>query len=188
VVVDLDDHPLITRAARYLGRQPARLDTDRDTGLGTDDDRLRLRPAPPARRLTGRRDGAGLVTVTLPRAGAHSLDPYGTTRAMQSWRRLLRPGGFLLTALTAGAYRSGPMSHRSTVIAAAQAAGMSWHQEFVVALVPLPEHEPRALPDTPTGSAAVPADDTNDPLPEPVHDVVHVRLLAFRNLPGDDRG
>jgi hypothetical protein len=65
---------------------------------------------------------------------------------------------------------------------------MSWHQEFVVALVPLPEHEPRALPDTPTTCAAVPLDDAPDRIRELVHKVVHVRLLAFRDLSGGERG
>src|SRR5438046_695496 len=66
VVIDLDAHPMINRAARFLGRQPAHLITN---GEG------RVRPAPPARRLFGRRNGAGLITARLPRAGAYSLDP-----------------------------------------------------------------------------------------------------------------
>ncbi len=173
VVIDLDAHPMITWAARFLGRQPAHLVTD---GEG------RVRPAPPARRFFGRRNGAGLITARLPRAGAYSLDLHGMTRAMQSWRPLLRPGGYLLTALTAHnpehGSGAGAVSHRCTVITAARAAGLTWQQEFLVLRVPLPEFEPRAMPDTAATTAAA--------LLDGYHDVIHVRLLAFRNETGDD--
>src|SRR4051794_39433068 len=50
VLVDLDHDPLITDAARYLGRQPAHL---------TDGNLRRLEPALPVPRIAGDRDGAG---------------------------------------------------------------------------------------------------------------------------------
>ncbi len=168
VVIDLDAHPMINRAARFLGRQPAHLVTG---GEG------RVRPAPPARRLFGRRGGAGLITARLPRAGAYRLDLYGMTKAMQSWRPLLRPGGYLLTALTAHGPEAGAVSHRCTVITAARTAGLTWQQEFLVLRVPLPEYEPRAMPDT---AATTPA-----ALLDGHHEVTHIRLLAFRNGAGD---
>src|SRR5207248_5170114 len=130
--IDLDDHPIIARAARFLGRQPGR--------LLTDGERHRVQPAPPARRIVGR-NGAGLLMARLPRAGAHSMDLYGMTQAMQSWRPLLRPGGYLLAALTAHGPEAGSVGHRCTVITAARTAGLTWQQEFLVLRVPLPEFE-----------------------------------------------
>jgi hypothetical protein len=55
---------------------------------------------------------------------ADSLDLHGMTRVMNTWRRLLRPGGHLIVALTARGPEPGAVSHRSTVIAAARAAGL----------------------------------------------------------------
>jgi hypothetical protein len=170
IVIDLDDHPMTTRAARFLGRQPAR--------LLTDGERQRVQPTPHTRRLFGRHTGAGLIMARLPRAGAYSMDLYGMTRAMQSWRPLLRPGGYLLAALTAHGPEAGSVSHRCTVITAARTAGLNWQQEFLVLTVPLPEFEPRAMPDT--------AATTPPALVDGHHDVTHIRLLAFRNGAGDD--
>ena len=90
--------------------------------------------------------GADLIVVTLPRAGADSLDLHGMTRAISTWRRLLRPGGHLIAALTAAGPEPGAVSHRSTVIAAARAAGLLYHQHIPVLLVPMPEHDPRTDP------------------------------------------
>lgn len=168
LVVDLDRHSLVIRAARHLCRQPA--------CLHTDGDRNRLRPASPSRRLVGRRRRAGLVTVRLPRPDAHSADLTSMTRAMHGWRGLLRPGGFLLTALTDVSPVDGTVSHRTTVITAARAAGLYFRQEFLVVRKPLPEHEPRAMP-APTGCPP-PA------LVDGRHDVIHLRLAAFSTAPG----
>ena len=115
--------------------------------------------------------GANLVLVTLPRAGAYSLDLRGMTRAMSEWRRLLRPGGHLITALTAGGPEPGTVSHRSTVIAAARAAGLLYHQHLPVLLVPLPEHDPRTDPR--------PSDEPDRGLPEGRHQPAFRDLLAF---------
>lgn len=89
---------------------------------------------------------------------------------------LLRPGGFLLTALTATSPGAGQVSHRSTVITAARAAGLIWQQEYLVLLEPLPEDEPRATPDT--------AADTRPALLDGRHRLVHRKALAFRAAPG----
>jgi len=147
VVLDLDEHPTVTAAARYLRRAPAKLVTNGSTS------RIRLIPPPPGadrpRRVVSRPGpGADLITVALPRAGAYSLDLHGMTRAMSTWRRLLRPGGHLIAALTArGPELFGAFSHRATVIAAARAAGLIYHQHIPVLLVPLPEHDPRTDPE-----------------------------------------
>jgi hypothetical protein len=142
VVLDLDEHPTVAAAARYLRRAPAKLVTHG----GTSQVRL-LHPPPNAdrpRRVVRRPGpGADLITVALPRAGAYSLDLHGTTRAMTTWRDLLRPGGHLIAALTARDPESRAVSHRSTVIAAARAAGLIYHQHIPVLLVPLPDHDPR---------------------------------------------
>jgi hypothetical protein len=163
LVIDLDEHPTITHAARFLGRQPAHLTTDGQ--------HHRVRPAPPARRLYGH-PAVGLLLARLPRAGADSGDLHAMTGAMHTWRGLLRPGGYLLTALAAPHRDGGLVGHRATLITAARAAGLSWCHELLVALVALPEHEPRAMPDTAAGTRAALADGR--------HDVVHVKLLVFR--------
>lgn len=168
LVVDLDRHPLVARVARHLGRQPGHLHTDGR--------QIWLRPTSPARRFVGRCYRAGLVTVRLPRPDAHSADLHGMTHAMHTWRSLLRPGGFLLTALTEVSPVGSAVSHRTTVITAARAAGLYFRQEFLVLRTALPEHEPRALPD-PTGCPP-PA------LLDGRHDVVHLRLEAFSPAPG----
>lgn len=168
LVVDLDRHPLVVRVARHLGRQ---------TGyLHTDGRQIWLRPTPPTRRFVGRGRRAGLVTVRLPRPDAHTADLHGITHAMHTWRSLLRPGGFLLAALTEVSSVDGAVSHRTTVITAARVAGLYFRQEFLVLRMALPEQEPRALPDR-TGCPP-PA------LADGRHDVVHLRLEAFSTAPG----
>jgi len=161
VVVDVDSHRSIIAAARYLHRTPARLTTIRTC--------LRVRLIPPAGQRTGRvrrsRPGADLILATLPRAEAYTLDLHGLTRAMNAWRSVLGPDGFLLTMLTTHRPEPGRISHRSTVIAAARAAGLLYHQHIPVVLVPLPEQELRTDPER--------ANETGDGR----------RLLAGRHVP-----
>jgi hypothetical protein len=174
VVVDLNAHPMLAQAIGFLGRHPATLLTDRD--------RCQARSAP-TNRSDVRQPGAGLILAKLPRAGASNLDLHSATRAIQSWRPLLRPGGFLLTALTAHTARTAPGPHggaiscRSTVIAAARAAGLIYHQHILVVRTRLPEYEPRAMPDT----AAIPA----PALLNGRHVAAHIDLLAFAATAGD---
>lgn len=169
LVLDLDGHPTITRAARYLRRHPARLVTDRDGRLlridGVSDD-----DASRARRLA-KQPGVGLVVWTPPRPGRYGLDLHEMAQAMRRWRALLRPGGFLLTALAAHSTGNGPVSHRSTVITAARAAGLLYHQHLLVVQVSLPDQEPRAEADTAAG--------TRPRLPGGRHVPAHVDLLVF---------
>lgn len=154
VVLDLDEHPTVAAATRYLRRAPAKLVIRGGTA------RLRLIPslarANRPRRLVSRcGPGADLIMVSLPRAGADSLDLHGLTRAMTDWRRLLRPGGHLLAALTARDPKPGMIGHRSTVIAAASVAGLIYHQHIPVLLTALPERELRTEPEQPDeGDAA----------------------------------
>lgn len=159
-VADLDAHPMVARAARYLGRRPVTL-TNPTT--------------PPTRRRPGR-GGLGLLLARLPRDGADSADLTAMTAAMHTWRGLLRPGGWLVTALATAISADGRVSHRSTVIAAACTAGLSWRQEFLVVLDTLPSFEPRAMPDTAAG--ARPA------LVAGRHAVIHRKALAFRRPAG----
>jgi hypothetical protein len=169
VVLDLDEHPTVAEAAHYLYRVPARLITDR-TGQ-------RVAPQPPPTGAPfprwfrrGAWDGAGLMLVTLPRAGLCSLDLHGMTVAMSTWRLLLRPGGFLLTAVRARRAPAGSIGHRSTIITAARAAGLIYHQHIPVVLVPLPEPQPRSEPDPHTSI---------DLLHAGRHVPIHRDLLAF---------
>jgi hypothetical protein len=159
VVLDLDEHPTVAAAARYLRRAPARLVTHRAANRvrllppGTDRPRRVVRRAGP---------GANLVLVTLPRAGVHRLDLPGVTRAMSAWRRLLRPGGHLIVALTArgpgSSSEPGTVGHRSAVVAAGRAAGLIYHQHIPVLLIPLPERDPRTDPEPSTEPVSGPAD------------------------------
>jgi hypothetical protein len=170
VVLDLNEHPTVAAAARYIRRAPAKLVTYRGTN------QVRLMPPPgadrPRRVMRRAGPGAKLILVTLPRTGAHSLDPHGMTRAMSTWRRLLRPGGHLIAALAArGADFSsepGAVSHRSTVIAAGRAAGLIYHQHIPILLIPLPERDPRTDP---------------EPSAEPVTGPDDWRLRGGRHLP-----
>jgi hypothetical protein len=95
---------------------------------------------------------------------------------MHTWRSLLRPGGYLLAALTAHGPTDARVSHRATVIAAARTAGFTWQQEFLVPTVPLPPDEPRAMPDTPA--------DIPSALIDGRHQSAHLKVLAFRNDAG----
>jgi hypothetical protein len=138
VVLDLDEHPTVIAATRYLRRTPARLVTQGRSS------RVRLMPPRP-RNGRQRRSGPGadLVMVTLPLAGECRLDLHGMTRVMTGWRCLLRPGGHLIVALTARRPKPGTIGHRSTLIVAARAAGLLYHQHVPVVLAPLPERDPR---------------------------------------------
>jgi hypothetical protein len=163
VVTDLDDHPLIGRAARYLDRRPRTLPD----------------PNQPVRQR--RSADVGVLFAALPRPADTEPDPAGDTdglvEAMAVWRGLLRPGGHLVTVLTPPAVQVGQGSYRSAVIAAARTAGLSWRQELLVVLAPLPEYEPRAMP-TPTTVAPALVDGR--------HAVNHRKLLVFRRPTGGD--
>jgi hypothetical protein len=163
LVIELDAHQTITRAARHLGRRPTSAVT---VGHG-------------AARPPHRPPAAGVILAALPRPGLNPGDLAATSEAMQTWRTWLRPGGYLLIALkppNEGACRRRPVSHRATVIAAARTAGFTWQQEFLVLTAAPPEHEPRALPDT---SPAIPS-----ALVDGRHRSAHLKVLAFRHQAG----
>jgi len=166
VVITLDDHPTVSHAAHHLGRHVAVL---------TPDHRLdRAHTAAYTRRLI-RRVGAGLILVSLPDAQTTQLHAIAET--IRRWRRLLRPDGHLLAAVTGRPTDHDPASQRSQIITAARSAGLIWRQEFLVLLTPLPEHEPRAMPDT----AAL----TPPALLNGRHLPAHIKLLAFTTQTGD---
>jgi hypothetical protein len=170
VVLTVGPEPMLAQAAQYLGRHPAT--------LLTDGDRWWVRAAGRIQRRVGQL-GAGTILAQLPDHHVEGADLPATTHAMGAWRGLLRPGGHLLLALTTTGPGHGGVSPRSNVITAARTAGLLWQQEFLVPLVPLPQYEPRAMPDT---AATTPA-----ALVEGRHAVIHLKLLAFRNpaLGGD---
>jgi hypothetical protein len=118
------------------------------------------------------------MLTRLPRADVDGLDLHEMTRAMHTWRTLLRPGGYLLVALTTPTPPDGRGSPRATAITAARTAGLSWQQEFLVVTAPLAEYEPRAMPDS---AALTPA-----ALVDGRHQPAHVKLLAFHHRTGGD--
>ncbi|MBW4705193.1 MULTISPECIES: hypothetical protein [unclassified Micromonospora] len=160
VVLDLDAHPAALAATTYLHRIPAQLLTDPHG--------LRLWPSPSAGPNSGvphpADRGVDLILAVLPRT-TEGDSPDDPTTAMSTWRLLLRPGGFLIAGLTTTPPPPGRFSYRATVIAAARAAGLFYHQHIPALLVPLPEHEPRTTPQRP--------DEGDD----------RRRLLAGRHLP-----
>jgi hypothetical protein len=158
LVIELDGHPTILRAAEYHGRRSG--------------------SALPGRTEAVRhRRPAGLIFAALPRPGIAPGGLGSLSTAMQTWRAGLRPGGYLLTVLT----RPGsgedatehPLIYRAGVIAAARTAGLTWQQEFLVLNAPPPTDEPRAMPGTPV--------DLPSALVNGRHLCVHVKVLAFRN-------
>jgi len=170
LVIELDAHPTITRAARHLGCRPAPAITTGD-GLAL--------PTPASARPPRQAPGAGLILAALPRHGLDRCDVAATSEVMQTWRTWLRPGGYLLTALTApspGMCSERSVSHRATVIAAARTAGFTWQQEFLVLTAAPPDYEPRALPDTATTVPSALIDGRHQP--------AHIKVLAFRHEAG----
>ncbi|WP_328366672.1 hypothetical protein [Micromonospora zamorensis] len=164
LVADLDNHPTVFRAARYLHRYPVTITSDGGRIRVTDD-----RPAR-ARRLA--EDGLALLLAGLPRPDGHRLGSHDTAEAMRLWHRLLRPGGFVLVALHARAPEPGRrISRRSTVISAARIAGLRYHQHIPVLVVPLPAHDPRT--DAATAASTPPA------LLDGRHLHTHMDVLAF---------
>jgi hypothetical protein len=173
VVLDLDAHPTVARAAHYLHRHPAALVTDGDS-LQVRLTGIRARPA----RVRNLADsGVSLLLAGLPRPGGDGLSLRALTEAMEQWRRLLRPGGFVLTVLPARTPEPGRISRRSTVITAARVAGLRYHQHLPVLLVPLPATEPRTDP----GTAA----STRPALLHGRHAPIHLDVLAFSTTSTD---
>jgi hypothetical protein len=161
-VADLDAHPLIAQAASYLDRRPITLATEPTAPTGR------------GRRLDAR-GGLGLLFARLPREGSDSADLHTLSNAMHLWRSLLHPGGYLVAALTTPSGRRDQLAARATVITAARNAALSWRQEFLAVLQPLPEFEPRAMP---AAGSARPA------LGDGRHSVNHYKVLAFRRPAG----
>jgi hypothetical protein len=159
-ILDTDAHPTIAAAAEHLHRRPGLMLTDRESP-----DSLDRRSAVTAS------NSAGLVLATLPRLDVDSRDPHAVSQALGAWRKLLRPGGFLVVLLTAGP-GTGALGHRSTVIAAARAAGLLYHQHIPALLVPLPETDPR------TGARAA----ARPPLIAGRHVRAHRDLLVFATI------
>ncbi len=167
VVATLDAHPTVLRAVDYLGRHAAVLTTDHQVD--------RAYTSPHARRLIRHR-GAALILAGLP-GPTRSTELPSIVEAITAWRGLLGPGGHLLIAVTAQPTDDEPVSARVQAILAARAAGLIWQQEFLVPLTPLPEYEPRAMPDT--------AAHTTPALAHGRHRHAHIKLLAFATQTGD---
>lgn len=164
LVIDLDANPAISAAAGWLERRSLTV-TDHHRAE-RHHRKFTPRPGEPAR----------LVIATLPRPGTTSL-PGLTEWMQQASDQLLTPGGFLLAVLTGnGARRHADPA--TTIITAAVAAGLSWHQHIIDVHTPLDEHEPRAEPDT--AAATAPR------LVRGRHHRVHNDLYAFTTLGGED--
>jgi hypothetical protein len=165
LVIDMDANPAVTTAAAWLERR-SRVVTDRQLAVLDNGQAAR---APVSGAVV-------LGFATLPRPGATGL------AAITDWMRrvrvgLLAPVGFLLVVVSAG--RTGrPVEDVTTVIAAARAARLSWHQHILDVHTRLPEHEPRAEPD----SAAL----ITPRLVSGRHLPVHNDLYAFTPTGGRD--
>ncbi|MBN1174989.1 MAG: hypothetical protein JXA67_22715 [Micromonosporaceae bacterium] len=153
VVVNVDAHRTVDLATRYLRRHPAVTVTTTADSATSGPGRARISAGLAARRAFRRRRGAGLVLATLPGpASSGSSDPRGPLDTLVAWRRLLRPGGFLLLVLPE---RLAPPafggSLRGVVVAAARTAGLVYQQHLLVVTRPLAEDEPRAIPECARG-------------------------------------
>ena len=168
LVIEVDGHRTITRAASHLGRHPA-------LWAGDDD----VDGHEPRGDQSPRRVGAGLIFVALPGPGTDRCDLAATRATMPTWQAWLRPGGYLLTALMCSSPRPAgkqPVSFRAGVIAAAHTVGFTWQQEFLVLTAAPPEYEPRALSDA---GPVVPS-----ALVAGRHQRAHIKVLAFRHDAG----
>jgi hypothetical protein len=175
-VLDPGAHPAVVAAARHLGRVPL-------TPAGPQ------RLAPPGavdlflaglwpRTPAATRPQANPAAVRLtPHAASDRLgrELVALTRLLTRWRILLRPGGVLITVLLGEPDRR-LGCRRSTVIAAARAAGFGYHQHLPVVLTVLPE--PAADPGG------------TDPSPR-LHDGRHIPAhrdaVIFTSADGSDR-
>jgi hypothetical protein len=171
LVIELDGHPTITRAAEYLGRRASAV----LPGVHV------VGPAAPGQAVsTWASHPAGLIFAALPRPDLPPGDLAGLSGAIRTWRAALRPGGYLLTALTRSRpdqdSAEHPLIYRASVIAAARTAGLTWQQEWLVLTAPQPTDEPRAVPGPPL--------DLPSTLVDGRHLRVHRKLLAFRNDTG----
>lgn len=133
-VIDADASPVVALAAAWL---------DRRATAFTDSDWMPKTSCGAAGALAA---STGLVIVTLPRPGATDL--IGVTEWMRRCRTRIQPGGFLVASLPASRHGEEFVDYSSTVITAARAAGLIYHQHLVDVVVPLPEFEPRAAADT----------------------------------------
>lgn len=101
----------------------------------------------------------------------------GRTSPLVDWMAAchsrLQPGGFLICAVASQTAGGRYVEHATSVIAAARAAGMIYHQHLITVHRPLPEHEPRA--DQSTGGEPPPE------LPAGRHPRLHTDLYAFRS-------
>jgi hypothetical protein len=163
-VLDTDAHPTIATAAEHLHRRP---------GIAVTEGEHPRRSTEPVDRdsAVAARRGAGLVLATLPRLDIDTRNVHTLSRALGTWRELLRPGGFLIVLLTAGP-GTAALGHRTTVITAARSAGLLYHQHIPALLVSLPGTEPRTEPTV--------------ALHPPLHGGRHIRahrdLLAFASM------
>jgi hypothetical protein len=134
LIADLDQHPTITAAASWLDRRLTTAHHAPKTGTANN--------PPPHER-------AKLVIATLPRPGANRL-PTITDWIGQIRARLLAHDGYLLTVIPTGPAGRRSTDHATTVVTAARAAGLTYHQQLIDIPNPLlPEHEPRAEQTTP---------------------------------------
>lgn len=134
LIADLDHQPAVTAAAEWLDRRLTIGEDALDTGTA------QVQPVP---------ERARLVIATLPRPGANRL-PTITDWISQARTGLLADDGYLLAIVTTGVAGGRFTDHATTVVAAARAAGLAYHQQLIDIPHPLlPEREPRAEQTTP---------------------------------------
>lgn len=190
LVLDLYGTGTVAHTAQHLARRATTMVTHRDEAH-------RVRRAvetdqPPCRRATARTltlavnqlpaaleaavGRARLIMVRLPSPDSPRVDLAETARLLAACQTALRADGYLIAA----AGSTGPdgrfADHATTIIAAARAAGLLYHQHLPVVLDQL--HEP-----TP-GSRALAAQH-RPALPQGRHRRQHADLLVFAAPAGD---
>lgn len=156
LIADLDHQPAVAAAAGWLDRRL--ITTDHTVCTDTAEDLAAT-------------ERARLVIAALPRPKANRL------QSITDWIGRVRTGlladdGYLLTVVTTGPAGGRFVDHATTVVAAARAAGLVYHQQLIDIRAPLlPEHEPRAEPGTPI--AAPPQ------LRHGRHRPAHTEILVF---------
>jgi SAM-dependent methyltransferase len=163
-VLNLDGHPAITAASHHLDRTAASQVTDRD----------------PAEAAGAPALGISVAKATVALGTVQEAPLADLTQTIARWRRLLRPGGHLVLAL-AGPPITEEGSLRTTVVTAARAAGLVYHQHIPVVLVPLSECD--------SGPADIDRHVADERLYDRPHARTHRDLLIFATTTTEvDRG
>jgi len=94
------------------------------------------------------------VRLVIARLPLHDgVDLGALAEWMRRCRTCLRPGGFLVAEVPAADEPARYADRITTAVAGGRAAGLSYRQRLIDVRSPLPEHHPRAAPDTSPATA-----------------------------------